>query len=82
VIRTRDADVTDALEQLAASVPEMYRKRFREVLALDDYSTSELAQLWLQDEQFLPDQWIRAWEADDPEGPPKPPARRRRKEPG
>ena len=82
VIRTRDADVTDALEQLAASVPEMYRKRFREVLALDDYSTSELAQLWTQDEQFLPDEWIRAWEADDPAGPPKPAARRRRKEPG
>lgn len=82
VIRTRDADVTDALEQLAASVPEMYRKRFREVLALDDYSPSELAQLWVQDEQFLPDQWIRAWEADDPAATPKPAARRRSKQPG
>jgi protein-tyrosine-phosphatase len=82
VIKTRDADVTDALEQLAATVPEMYRKRFREVLALDDYSTSELAQLWTQDEQFLPDEWIRAWEIGDPAATPKPAARRRSKQPG
>jgi hypothetical protein len=82
VIKTRDADVTDALEQLAASVPEMYRKRFREVLALDDYSTSELAQLWTQDEQFLPDEWIRAWETGDPAATPKPATRRRSKQPG
>jgi hypothetical protein len=82
VIKTRDADVTDALEQLAATVPEMYRKRFREVLALDDYSTSELAQLWTQDEQFLPDEWIRAWETGDPAATPKPAARRRSKQPG
>jgi hypothetical protein len=82
VIKKREADVTDALEGLVGSVPEMYRKRFREVLALDDYSSSELTQLWLQDEQFLPDEWIRAWETGDPAATAKPAARRRSKQPG
>jgi len=82
VVKERGADVTDALEQLAGTVPQQHRKRFREVLALDDYSSSELAQLWIEGEEFLPDGWIQAWEADDPAGPPKPAARRRRKEPG
>ena len=82
VIKKREADVTDALEGLVGSVPEMYRKRFREVLALDDYSSSELTQLWLQDEQFLPDEWIRAWETGDPAATAKPATRRRSKQPG
>ena len=82
VIKKREADITDALERLVGSVPEMYAKRFREVLALDDYSPSELAQLWVQDEQFLPDEWIKTWEADNAEATPKPAARRSKRKPG
>lgn len=82
VIKKREADITDALERLVGSVPEMYAKRFREVLALDDYSPSELAQLWVQDEQFLPDEWIKTWEADNAEATPKPVARRSKRKPG
>jgi len=82
VVKERGADVTDALEQLAGTVPQQHRKRFREVLALDDYSSSELAQLWIEGEEFLPDGWIQAWEADGLTAPPKPAARRRSKQPG
>jgi hypothetical protein len=79
VIKKREADVTNALEELVGSVPEMYRKRFREVLSLDDYSSSELTQLWLRDEQFLPDEWIRAWETGELTDLPRPSTRHRNK---
>jgi hypothetical protein len=79
VIKKREADVTNALEELVGSVPEMYRKRFREVLSLDDYSSSELTQLWLRDEQFLPDDWIRAWETGELTDLPGPYNRHRNK---
>jgi hypothetical protein len=42
--------------------PKEHQKRFSEVLAIDDYSSVELAQLWVDGEEFLPEQWISAWE--------------------
>ena len=60
-IKAQELDITEALEQLASSVPEPQRKRFREVLALDDYSPAELAQLWSESGDFQPQQWIQQW---------------------
>jgi hypothetical protein len=62
VIREGGLDVTQALEQLVKSAPKEHQKRFSEVLAIDDYSFVELAQLWVDGEVFLPEQWISAWE--------------------
>ena len=68
VIKERGLDVSQALEQLLESVPQEQRKRFSEVLAIDDYSAAELAQLWIEAEEFLPGQWISAWEATSKPG--------------
>ena len=62
VIKEGGLDVTQALEQLVKSAPKEHQKRFSEVLAIDDYSSVELAQLWVDGEDFLPEQWIGAWE--------------------
>jgi hypothetical protein len=62
VIKEGGLDVTQALEQLVIGAPKEYQKRFSEVLAIDDYSSVELAQLWVDGEEFLPEQWISAWE--------------------
>ena len=62
VIREGGLDVTQALEQLVRAAPKEHQKRFSEVLAIDDYSPGELAQLWLEGDDFLPEQWISAWE--------------------
>jgi hypothetical protein len=62
VIKEGGLDVTQALEQLVKSAPKEHQKRFSEVLAIDDYSSVELAQLWVDGEEFLPEQWISAWE--------------------
>ncbi len=62
VIKENGLDVTEALEQLVQSVPSEHQKRFSEVLAIDDYSSVELAQLWVDGEDFLPEQWIHDWE--------------------
>lgn len=70
VIKERGFDVTEALEQLVKSAPAEYQKRFSEVLAIDDYSPTELAQLWVDGETFLPEQWISAWDKDQPTRPP------------
>jgi hypothetical protein len=62
VIKEGGLDVTQALEQLVKGAPKEHQKRFSEVLAIDDYSSVELAQLWVDGEEFLPEQWISAWE--------------------
>ena len=62
VIKDGGLDVTQALEQLVKGAPKEHQKRFSEVLAIDDYSSVELAQLWVDGEDFLPEQWIGAWE--------------------
>ncbi|MCT0230925.1 hypothetical protein KQ306_08695 [Synechococcus sp. CS-1324] len=62
VIKEGGLDVTQALEQLVKSAPQEHQKRFSEVLAIDDYSSIELAQLWVEGEDFLPEQWISTWE--------------------
>ena len=62
VIKEGGLDVTQALEQLVMGAPKEHQKRFSEVLAIDDYSSVELAQLWVDGEEFLPEQWISAWE--------------------
>jgi hypothetical protein len=62
VIKEGGLDVTQALEQLVLGAPKEHQKRFSEVLAIDDYSSVELAQLWVEGEEFLPEQWISAWE--------------------
>ena len=62
VIKEGGLDVTQALEQLVIGAPKEHQKRFSEVLAIDDYSSVELAQLWVDGEDFLPEQWIGAWE--------------------
>ena len=62
VIKEGGLDVTQALEQLVRVAPKEQQKRFSEVLAIDDYSPAELAQLWLDGEDFLPGQWIGTWE--------------------
>ena len=62
VIKEGGLDVTQALEQLVMGAPKEHQKRFAEVLAIDDYSSVELAQLWVDGEEFLPEQWISAWE--------------------
>jgi len=62
VIKEGGLDVTQALEQLVMGAPKEHQKRFSEVLAIDDYSSVELAQLWVEGEEFLPEQWISAWE--------------------
>jgi hypothetical protein len=62
VIKEGGLDVTQALEQLVMGAPKEQQKRFLEVLAIDDYSSVELAQLWVDGEEFLPEQWISAWE--------------------
>lgn len=62
VIKAGELDVTQGLGQLVKSVPKEHQKRFSEVLAIDDYSPVELAQLWVDGEEFLPEQWISAWE--------------------
>jgi len=62
VIKEGGLDVSQALEQLVKSAPKEHQKRFSEVLAIDDYSSVELAQLWVDGEEFLPEQWISAWE--------------------
>jgi len=62
VIKEGGLDVTQTLEQLIKSAPKEHQKRFSEVLAIDDYSSVELAQLWVDGEEFLPEQWISAWE--------------------
>ena len=62
VIKEGGLDVTQTLEQLVKSAPKEHQKRFSEVLAIDDYSSVELAQLWVDGEEFLPEQWISAWE--------------------
>jgi hypothetical protein len=62
VIKEGRQDVTKALEKLVQSAPQEHQKRFSEVLAIDDYSPAELAQLWIEGEDFLPEQWIEAWE--------------------
>jgi cytidylate kinase len=62
VIKEGGLDVTQALEQLVKGAPKEHQKRFSEVLAIDDYSSVELAQLWVDGEEFLPEQWIGAWE--------------------
>jgi hypothetical protein len=62
VIKEGGLDVTQALEQLVKGAPKEHQKRFSEVLAIDDYSSVELAQLWVDGEDFLPEQWIGAWE--------------------
>ncbi|MEX0588355.1 MAG: XRE family transcriptional regulator [Cyanobium sp.] len=66
VIKERGFDVTEALELLEASVPSEHQKRFREVLAVDDYSPAELSQLWLEGEHFMPEQWIILWDQENP----------------
>jgi hypothetical protein len=66
VIKERGFDVTEALELLEASVPSEHQKRFREVLAVDDYSPAELSQLWLEGEYFMPEQWIILWDEENP----------------
>jgi hypothetical protein len=65
-IKERGFDVTEALELLEASVPSEYQKRFREVLAVDDYSPAELSQLWLEGEYFMPEKWIILWDEENP----------------
>jgi len=62
VIKAGGLDVTQGLGQLVKSAPKEHQKRFSEVLAIDDYSSVELAQLWVDGEEFLPEQWIGAWE--------------------
>ena len=62
VIKAGGLDVTQGLGQLVKSAPKEHQKRFSEVLAIDDYSSVELAQLWVDGEEFLPEQWISAWE--------------------
>jgi hypothetical protein len=62
VIKEGGLDVTQALEHLVMGSPKEHQKRFSEVLAIDDYSSVELAQLWVDGEEFLPEQWISAWE--------------------
>ena len=62
VIKEGGLDVTQALEQLVMGAPKEHQKRFSEVLAIDDYSSVELAQLWVDGEELLPEQWISAWE--------------------
>lgn len=62
VIKAGGLDVTQGLGQLVKSTPKEHQKRFSEVLAIDDYSPVELAQLWVDGEEFLPEQWISAWE--------------------
>ena len=62
VIKEGGLDVTQALEQLVIGAPKEHQKRFSEVLAIDDYSSVELAQLWVDGEEFLPEQWLSAWE--------------------
>ncbi|MFO7628202.1 MAG: XRE family transcriptional regulator [Prochlorococcaceae cyanobacterium] len=62
VIKEGRLDVSQALEQLVKAAPQEHQKRFSEVLAIDDYSSVELAQLWVDGEEFLPEQWINAWE--------------------
>ena len=62
VIKEGGLDVTQTLEQLVKGAPKEHQKRFSEVLAIDDYSSVELAQLWVVGEEFLPEQWISAWE--------------------
>jgi len=62
VIKAGGLDVTQGLGQLVKSAPKEHQKRFSEVLAIDDYSSIELAQLWVDGEEFLPEQWISAWE--------------------
>ena len=62
MIKEGGLDVTQTLEQLVKSAPKEHQKRFSEVLAIDDYSSVELAQLWVDGEDFLPEQWIGAWE--------------------
>ena len=66
VIKERGFDVTEALELLEASVPSEHQKRFREVLAVDDYSPAELSQLWLEGEFFMPEDWIVLWDQENP----------------
>ena len=66
VIKERGFDVTEALELLEASVPSEHQKRFREVLAVDDYSPAELSQLWLEGEYFMPEKWIVLWDEENP----------------
>jgi len=66
VIKERGFDVTEALELLEASVPSKHQKRFREVLAVDDYSPAELSQLWLEGEFFMPEEWIILWDQENP----------------
>jgi hypothetical protein len=60
------SDVTEFLEDLMGCVPEEHRKRFREVLAADDYSPAELVQLWVEGEYFLPEEWISEWTNGNP----------------
>ncbi len=62
VIKEGSLDVTKALEQLVKGAPQEHQKRFSEVLAIDDYSSVELAQLWVDGEDFQPEQWISTWE--------------------
>jgi hypothetical protein len=66
VIKERGFDVSEALELLEASVPSEHQKRFREVLAVDDYSPAELSQLWLEGEFFMPEKWIIHWDEENP----------------
>ena len=66
VIKERGFDVTEALEQLVKSAPAEHQKRFSEVLAIDDYSPTELAQLWVDGETFQPDDWIQHWDEGHP----------------
>jgi hypothetical protein len=80
-VKERGLDAMEALEAVMTTAPKEQQKRFREVLTgFDDYSSVELAQLWLEGEDFLPLQWIESWESGNPPepGPTAAPSRRRK----
>ncbi|MEA5423140.1 hypothetical protein [Synechococcus sp. CCY9202] len=60
--RGSGSDVSEVFQALVQTAPSEHQKRFSEVLTMDDYSSSELAKLWVEGDEFLPDQWINAWQ--------------------
>lgn len=64
VVRERNLNAVEAMEAVVAAAPAEQQQRFREVLTgFSDYSSVELSQLWIEDEEFQPLQWIGDWES-------------------
>lgn len=64
VVSSHGLDPSDALHALVAAAGPKHGKRFYAVLTgFGDYTPTELQELWVQEDTFLPQQWLDAWEA-------------------